>query len=151
MIRRTEDKGCTQRSTQSRPEFRRKSSIEIGDQRVGEAHVSKYRAHEVGGGRGRGNRLERWDKPDAPRPKFDVHLQKIMPGFCDRHLQEVQNNHSAPARRHGKRERKASRATMLGFDAPASWQVLMNVSTSAARKGHQTERWAKNSVLSRPK
>jgi hypothetical protein len=89
MIRRTEDKGSTQRGVQSRPEFRRKSSITIGDQRVGQAHVSKYRAHEVGGGRRRGHRLERWDKPDAPCQKVDVHLQEIMPGLRDRHLQEV--------------------------------------------------------------
>jgi hypothetical protein len=103
--------------------FRRNSSIAIGDQRIGQAHVSKYRAHEVGGGRRRGHRLERWDKPDdAPRQNVDVHLQEIMPGLRDRHLQEVQTNYSAPARRHGKRENKASRATMFGFkfDALAS-------------------------------
>ena len=38
----------------------------------------------------------------------------------DWHLQEVQTNHSAPARWHGKREKKASGATMFGFDALAS-------------------------------
>jgi hypothetical protein len=41
--------------------------------------------------------------------------------LCDRHLQEVQTNHSAPARWHGKREKKASKATMFGFDVLAIW------------------------------
>ncbi len=38
---------------------------------------------------------ERWDKPDAPRQKVDMHLQEITPGLRERHHQEVQTNHSA--------------------------------------------------------
>ncbi len=77
---------------QRRPEFRLKPSIAIADQRVGQAHVSKYRAFEVCSGRRQGHRLERWDKPDAPRSKVDEHMQ----------------------------EKKPSGATMFGFDALAS-------------------------------
>ncbi len=140
MIRRPEDKETTQRGVQRRPEFRRESSMTIGEQRVGQARVLKNRAHEVGSGCRRGQRLEHWYKPDAPRQQVEVHLQEIIPGLRDRHLREVQTNHSAPARQHGKRERKASRATMFGFDALASGAGANECSTSAAREGHQTER-----------
>ncbi len=82
ITRQTEDEGGTQRGVQSRPEFRRKSSITIEDQRFGQAHASEKRDNEVGGCRRRGHRLERWDKPEALRQKVDVHLQEIMPAFA---------------------------------------------------------------------
>ncbi len=86
------------------------------------------------------------DKHNAPRKEPDVPLQEIIPGFRDRHLQEVQTNHSAPAGRHGKR---GIRPVGRPCSALTRWQVgqvLMNVSTSAARDGHQTERRANDSV-----
>ena len=69
----------------------------------------------------------------------------------NRKLNEVEADAAAAARRHWKRVKQAGGRHMIGFDGWQIGQERMYSSTVANRPGHQTERRAKASVMSRPK
>jgi hypothetical protein len=62
-----------------------------------------------------------------------------MPRSRDWYLQEVQTNHSAPARRHGKQERRPAGRPCSPLTRLQVGQVLIKIWTSAARDGCRIE------------
>ncbi len=98
VVRRAKDQRGAQRGMQSRPADTGVTRVTVGDEDVGQTHVTEHGPDGVAGCRLGSGSLEGQDQPDAAGQKVNVHLQEVVPGTGHGQVEKVQANAAPPTR-----------------------------------------------------